>query len=387
MKRARRLAFVVLQVAALGLALRRTAHAQDRDATAAALQKFDQGRRDYEGGQFETALLAFEASNGMLASPNSLLYMARCYRALGRVASAHVHYQISARQAEERLVSTSEKRYVATRDAATQEAVEIANKVPRLFVAVPDSVPADFIVKRNGHVIVPGSLGAELDTDPGSVVIEASGHRMKPFVGKVQLEEGMRARVEVTVERLPTAVLVTRFVARPAGLSIRIDGESIDPRDLDAPREIDTGLHEITARAPGHVPFVWKRPLADGERVEVPIDLEPEATRASRTTPQWLFFAAAGASVATLATGTYFALRAKSTLDEELAKNPLERQPSRRDHIATQATLANALFASGAIMGAGAGVLAFTTKWREPQPSLEALIAPGSLGLSLRGPL
>ncbi len=64
---------------------------------AAALQKFDAGRRAFDKGSFEEALLAFQASYALTPSPNSRLFIARCYRALGKVASAYTAYRLASR--------------------------------------------------------------------------------------------------------------------------------------------------------------------------------------------------------------------------------------------------------------------------------------------------
>lgn len=85
---------------------------------AAALKKFEDVRKAYDAGKFEEALLAFKASLELLASPNTRLYIARCYRALGKPASAYTTYRLASKAAQDRLNATGEKRYTATRDAA-----------------------------------------------------------------------------------------------------------------------------------------------------------------------------------------------------------------------------------------------------------------------------
>jgi tetratricopeptide (TPR) repeat protein len=92
------------------------------ETMAAGLQRFDQGRRAYEAGQFEQALLAFQGSYELFASPNTRYYVGRCYRALGKVASAYTAFKLAAREAQDRLTASGEKRYMATRDAAAHEA-------------------------------------------------------------------------------------------------------------------------------------------------------------------------------------------------------------------------------------------------------------------------
>src|SRR3954452_13602525 len=91
------------------------------DAVAASLKRFDEGRVAFEARRFDEARSAFEASNALQASPNSLLYIGRCFRETGKLASAYVSFKRSAREAQDRLTSTLEKRYAATRDAAASE--------------------------------------------------------------------------------------------------------------------------------------------------------------------------------------------------------------------------------------------------------------------------
>jgi tetratricopeptide (TPR) repeat protein len=124
------------------------------ESLAAGLQKFDQGRRAYEAGQFEQALLAFQGSYELFASPNTRYCVGRCYRALGKVASAYTAFKLAAREAQDRLAASGEKRYMATRDAAAHEAADIDAKVPRLTIAVPSGTPAGFVVKLNGREVV-----------------------------------------------------------------------------------------------------------------------------------------------------------------------------------------------------------------------------------------
>ena len=111
----------------------RIAHANPSiDAVAASLKKFDEGRAAFEARRFDEARLAFEASHELQASPNSLLYIGRCYRETGKLASAYVTLRRSAREAQDRLNATLEKRFAATRDAAASEAAELESRVPRL---------------------------------------------------------------------------------------------------------------------------------------------------------------------------------------------------------------------------------------------------------------
>ena len=144
------------------------AHAAGAEDLAAGLKKFDDGRKAYDGGQFEEALNDFNASLQLLASPNTRLYVGRCYRALGKVASAYTELKLAAREAQDRLAASGEKRYGATRDAANDEAAQLEVKVPRLIVAVPSNPPAGYVVKVNGRELSQAAWGSS-ETDPGPI--------------------------------------------------------------------------------------------------------------------------------------------------------------------------------------------------------------------------
>jgi hypothetical protein len=350
-------------------------------STAAGLQRFDEGRRAFEAGQFEQALVAFQGSYDLLASPNTRLYMGRCYRALGKVASAYTAFRFAAREASDRLTSSGEKRYAATRDAASHEAAEIEPKVPRLTIAVPSGTPDGFVVKRNGEEVPKAAWGVAVETDPGDVTVEASGPRLVAFQKKVTLAEGAQERVDVEARRLPTAVVVVALQTRPAGLAATLDGQPVDAASVEAPRELDVGDHSVVVSAPGYIPFKWTMSLADGQRVTVEAVLQPDAQAlaAGRSgTPPWLFFTTAGVSLAALGVASGIAVHAQGLQNQQLQLDPYARDPSVRDSIRSQSTVANVLFVGGGVIGAGAVVLAFLTKWKteEAAPAPAVALAP-----------
>ena len=63
------------------------------DAQAAAAAGYEEGVGHYREGRFEPALRALEASHAAFASPNSMLYIARCQRELGRIGDALGSYE------------------------------------------------------------------------------------------------------------------------------------------------------------------------------------------------------------------------------------------------------------------------------------------------------
>lgn len=331
---------------------------------AAALEQFDAGRAAFARGEHARALASFTASIEALPSPNTRLYVARCQRALGKTASAYASYRLAAREAADRVDQAGEKRFAPTRDAAQAEAAEIEQSVPRLQITLPVDAPPGTTVRLDGAEAPSSALDA-LEVDPGTHTVEVAAPRRATFEQTIEVAQGERRSVEVVLARSATAKLEIALTTRPAGLAVELDGEPLEPSTVVGARALDPGVHTIVARAPGHRDFTWKETLAEDASRRVDVALEPvrAAPDASRGTPKWLFFGAAGLSVVTLGVGTYFALDASSRADAEKAKDPLLRDPSEKDGINGASTTANVLFVAGAAFAVGAGALALLTDW------------------------
>jgi hypothetical protein len=356
------LSFVVV----VSIAAPPPAHADDaRDAsTRAALQSFDEGRKALEAGDHARALEAFSASHQLLPSPNSLLYMARCQRALGRIASAFTTFRLAYKQAQDRLVATGDSRYTATRDTAAREAASIEADVPKLALMVPAGAPQTLVVTVNGAVAPASMWGTAIDTDPGRITIDAQGPRLAPFHEELVLAPGETRRVDVVLARVPTAGLVLRLASKPAGYALRVDGVALDASEVSTVREVDPGPHVVEATAPGHRPLRLERTLANGETATVDVrwDADGGDGRPGRAaTPRWLFVTSLAVAVASTSTGAILAIDANGRASDEEAKDPLLRDLRERDRIRSEANVANGFLVAGAVFAAGAAVLVFTT--------------------------
>ncbi len=257
------------------------------------------------------------------------------------------------------------------------------------MVVAPGGVPLGFEILRNGEALPKAAWGVAVETDPGDVTIEASGPRLVPFKKVVTLAEGAQERVDVEAKRVPTAVITLALKTRPSGVSIALDGAPVDLADTGKPREVDVGEHAVTVEAPGYMPFRWKKDLndSDAETVEVVLHAEPQAQRG---TPKWLFVATTAGAVVLLGTATALAMDAQSTSNSQQALDPLLRSQSQKNDVGTLSTAANVLFVTGGVLGLGAGVLLFTTKWQgDLSPQARAAVAPwlgpGSGGLAVTG--
>lgn len=371
------------------------ARAQHNAGETAALRQFEDGVKLYEAGQFERALVAFEGSMQLLSSPNTRLYAARCYRALGKTASAYTSYKRAAREAIDRQRATGEKRYAATRDAATAELAEIEPKVPRVTLAVPSNIPADFEVLLDGAALPAGAWGTALEVDPGPHEVVARAARHTGFRQQVTVTEGEQVRVQIELPPIPTAYVTLVFRSRPSGLALTVAGKPLDvPTNSPRPQEVDVGKLVVRADAPGYEPFVWSRSLANGERAQVVIDLHASTlpAGASRGTPPWLLYTGLAATGVGFAAGTYFGLSAQGDSDEQQALDPFLRTKEAQSAIERDALLADIGFVVGAAGAISSAILLFTTDWektssRKSSGAVRPVVGPGFAGAVAGGSL
>ena len=177
--------------------------------------------------------------------------------------------------------------------------------MPRLTVAIPSNPPPGFVVKIDGRELPQAAWGIASETDPGTVVVEATGPRLEPFKKSITLGEGARERVDITLTRVPTATLAVKLGNLPAGVALTLDGQPLQVTGIDTPRDLDVGRHTVVVSAPGYVTFRWSKSLANADNavVEVTLAFEPRAAGGGGPsgTPKWLFFTVAGAALAATA--------------------------------------------------------------------------------------
>jgi hypothetical protein len=347
-----------------------------------ALAKFETGLKAYNAKQWADALPAFQASLELQPSPNTRLYIGRCHLQLGHLASAYTSLELAAREAQDRLTATGERRYGATRDAAAGEATAIEGRVPHLTLAVVAGLPPDFALELDGAPVAASGWGVASPIDPGHHEVRATGHRLAPWKQAIDVAEGAAVRVDVTPARLPTATVSFGFQARPAGLAVMLDGRPLDPAELGHALELDPGRHTVEVAAPGYRTWRWAGALGDGQTAPLAVALTPDVKnttfirehKAARL-PRWVFFTVGGAGALALAGGSVFALQAKSIADSEKAKAPLLRDPARKAEVTSKARTANILFVTGGVLAAGAVVVGVYTQWHaaRKEPARRAL--------------
>jgi hypothetical protein len=149
--------------------------ASAQSAAGVAQQHFTRGVDLYESGQHAQALAEFQAAVALQSSPNAHLFIARCQRQLGRLATAAQEYEIALRESAARMAS--DPRYAATHEAAQAELTTLDASIGRVTVEVHSDPPLATISVGNQE-LGPATLAAESAVTPGTVdiAVHATGY-------------------------------------------------------------------------------------------------------------------------------------------------------------------------------------------------------------------
>jgi len=159
---------------ALSLGIQSPAFAQNANA-AAAEALFREGKKLYESKSYSEACEKLQESQRLDPASGTLLALALCHEADGKLATAWAEYaDVSALLKRE---GRSDKELAARERVAVLEA-----KLSTLTVVVPDATGwAGLEVKRDGVPIGRASWGSAVPVDPGEHVVEAAAPGKKPW--------------------------------------------------------------------------------------------------------------------------------------------------------------------------------------------------------------
>lgn len=140
---------------------------------------FLEARAALEEGKNEAALEAFRASYGVVASPNSHLFVARCLATLGDAAGAYREFGLVIEEA--RQAAAHDPKYAPTAEAAAAEQAELREKVGFVTVRL-ENAAADTLVNVAGETIPAQGLG-EIVVNPGLVEVSAGSATQLVMMG------------------------------------------------------------------------------------------------------------------------------------------------------------------------------------------------------------
>lgn len=181
-------------VAAVAAFVAATALASNAGAqnAAAADALFQKGKEAFDAKRYAEACPAFAESYRLDPVSGSLVALASCYEAEGKLASAWSRYgELAA------LADREGKKERA--DAARARVKELEPKLARLTITVAADASAvpGLVVKRDGTDVGQASFGTALPVDRGEHTVEASAPGKSPFSQKVTVQDGTTLSVTV----------------------------------------------------------------------------------------------------------------------------------------------------------------------------------------------
>ncbi len=158
-----------------------------------ATDAFTTGTRLFQAKKYPLALEQFKTSYDTVASPNSLLYIARCENEMGNPKQAFKTFQRVIVEAD-----AKPEKYGQTRDSAKVEIEEVGNKISVLTVNVTNAKESTRL--SVGGVSVPkDDWGKQLPFDPGPVDVLLETDGMPAVSEKLTLGKGERKTLDLAV--------------------------------------------------------------------------------------------------------------------------------------------------------------------------------------------
>lgn len=177
--------------AALSLAVVLASTHARADGSAEAEELFKQGRAALEAKDYVTACKKLAESNRLERAVGTLISLATCNEAQGKLASARANWQEAADFAD----ATNDR--LQRGPGARQKFEELDKRVPRLTIVRSAKAPASTSAKRDDVVLGAGSFDTPLPIDPGKHVIVASADGFAPRSFEVTLAEGEKKTLEI----------------------------------------------------------------------------------------------------------------------------------------------------------------------------------------------
>ncbi len=345
----------VSRALALGvLLLAPGAFAQTAPNTTGAQALFDEAKALMKAGKYDQACPKLEQSQRLDPGGGTLVALALCYEAEGKLGSAWTEWDLALSDA--RSAHRSDRETLALKHVQ-----DLDKRVPRLRVVVT-SKAAGVEVTRDGGVVPSALWGTAVPVDPGQHQFEAHAPGKQPWTMPVQVP------------------------AEPILLDVTV------PELADAPAPVP-----VPATAPAPTPPT--PPPATSPTPPVSASPPPASPAIERSNPMrtWAFIVG-GVGVASLAAGTIFALSASSKWSDAHTVCPQVQCRSsaavgEANDAGTAADLATVFFTAGGILAATSVVFFLWPSDSEAAPSGRAArwhVAPmlGTVnGLSVGGTL
>jgi hypothetical protein len=169
-----------------------------------AQARFLRGKELFDQGSVDAALVEFDASRGIVASPNTRLYRARCLRQLGRIVLAYT--ELGRTMVEALELQKLEARYARTVEAATAERKELAQLLGFVNVTIYNA-RAETRLLVNGEEIRRTAWGEPAPSPAGQVEVRVRTPGLPESVKQVEVGAGASADLtfDLGAETAPAA--------------------------------------------------------------------------------------------------------------------------------------------------------------------------------------
>ncbi len=169
-----------------------------------AQSRFLRGKKLFDAKNYAGAAEEFRASHDILASPNSLLVLARSLRQEGDLVAAYVEFDKARIEAKE--LARDDSRYDKAGESASQERDALASKLGFVIVDVQHPAP-DTTLKIGNDTIQRAGWGEPAPILPGTTVIEVEtpGHPKATTSVTVSAGQTEHARLDAQAESPPEA--------------------------------------------------------------------------------------------------------------------------------------------------------------------------------------
>lgn len=331
----RRSSFGLGGVSLVCLLFSAAAHAQSASDKAAAESLFDEGKKLVESGKVAEACPKFAESLRLDSGIGTMLYLADCYERAGQTASAWAQFREAA--------AAARREGDAREKIARKRATRLEPKLSKLSIHVSSPIPG-LEVRRDGELVSQTLWDSAVPVDPGKHAVTASAPGKKPWEGSVEVaSDGASASAEVPALEDAPASAVERPAAGPPSSS-----------------------------------------------VTPPMDQAPPSTKKGAQTQRYIGIGVAGAGVIGIGLGSFFGLKAKSTLDDSnnhcRSDNHCDAEGVQgRDDAHSQATISTIAFIAGGAALAGGAVLYFTAPKSRTTVGLAPAAGPRAQGLTVYG--
>lgn len=168
------------------------------DPVKRATEAFKKGTKLFGEKKYIPALAEFQTSYNLVPSPNSGLYIARCYAELGQHKEAYYQFKRVIGEADTR--ARTEPKYGPTRDSARNEIEDVSKKLSLLTVQVQN--PAANTTLRVGAMpIARDQWGQPIPLDPGGVDVLLDTPGTPPVQNRIELQRGEKKTIAVAPQQ------------------------------------------------------------------------------------------------------------------------------------------------------------------------------------------